>query len=471
MAEEEKEELRPKDKDVSTRRVFQCSSCNTYYEDWNLFLHMRNVHSRFICLLCLGLFPNANRLARHLLNRHGQTDNHFQSTADMMAWNQHRPCHLMCVSCESVEECVHGQPVRPHTCGQNNTSGAAVGEGGSTVAVLAAAAGKKSSSSSRSSAAKAKRRKNVSSDLEVVTAGSSGFKLKIKGLSSGSHTTQAVNEGEAEQEVGENALNEGPGDDNNNMDSAGYVAAVAAQGTDDEQKVGGGGGAFSFNFILSKKGLVRNPNPSRSKQRPHDDESEPERDVTDGQRHSEEPQSEEGKKEEAVPRLLLKIPKYVPVGSEESEEDEEDEEEDDEYDGEGEEDDEDEGKEDEKLSNETQFRPVKEEAVERADTESGDKEVKEQTAAAVCGAEQGGVAVKEEEDGVAVDRNNLEQGATTTSTLGEGGEVKSEQMMTVEKKGNDRRGRRMTVDQVLSVSFRSFRNRRFRKPPGRDALD
>ncbi|CAH2074694.1 unnamed protein product, partial [Iphiclides podalirius] len=36
-----------------TRKVYLCSACGTYYENWNLFLHMREMHNRHICLFCL----------------------------------------------------------------------------------------------------------------------------------------------------------------------------------------------------------------------------------------------------------------------------------------------------------------------------------------------------------------------------------------------------------------------------------
>lgn len=45
-----------------TRKVFLCSACGTYYENWNLFHHIRETHKRFICLLCLGIFPSSERL-------------------------------------------------------------------------------------------------------------------------------------------------------------------------------------------------------------------------------------------------------------------------------------------------------------------------------------------------------------------------------------------------------------------------
>jgi len=45
-----------------TRKVYLCSACGTYFENWNLFLHMRDIHKRHICLYCLGMFGQAERL-------------------------------------------------------------------------------------------------------------------------------------------------------------------------------------------------------------------------------------------------------------------------------------------------------------------------------------------------------------------------------------------------------------------------
>uniref|UniRef100_A0A1B0D5A3 C2H2-type domain-containing protein n=1 Tax=Phlebotomus papatasi TaxID=29031 RepID=A0A1B0D5A3_PHLPP len=92
----------PSGKCRNSRKVFLCSACGTYYENWNLFLHMREIHRKHICLLCLGMFPSAERLHHHLEGRHGilATDT---STGDTLR-NQlnSQMFYVMCVSCEHI---------------------------------------------------------------------------------------------------------------------------------------------------------------------------------------------------------------------------------------------------------------------------------------------------------------------------------------------------------------------------------
>lgn len=86
-----------------TRQVFLCSACGTYYEKWNLFLHMREVHRRLICLFCLGIFPSAEKLVNHLEHKHNQeydqynTRDEFRQVVTMAG-----QCCLMCCKCEHV---------------------------------------------------------------------------------------------------------------------------------------------------------------------------------------------------------------------------------------------------------------------------------------------------------------------------------------------------------------------------------
>lgn len=105
-------------------RVFQCACSNTYYENWNLFLHMREVHKKHICLICLGLFASAARLAQHLVNRH-KLDSKLEinSKRDLM---ENGSCYLMCETCEHVfhetddnfldDEGTSYQMLRNHLC-------------------------------------------------------------------------------------------------------------------------------------------------------------------------------------------------------------------------------------------------------------------------------------------------------------------------------------------------------------------
>lgn len=84
-----------------TRKVFLCSACGTYYENWNLFLHMREVHKRFICLYCLGMFSHSEKLSLHLISKHNCTPNNINTVEDF--FNIYKdPCFLMCCDCQKV---------------------------------------------------------------------------------------------------------------------------------------------------------------------------------------------------------------------------------------------------------------------------------------------------------------------------------------------------------------------------------
>ena len=84
-----------------TRKVYLCSACGTYFENWNLFLHMREIHKRHICLFCLGMFGQADRLSHHLTKKHSVTATSFTSVEDF--YNAFKgPCYLICCTCEKV---------------------------------------------------------------------------------------------------------------------------------------------------------------------------------------------------------------------------------------------------------------------------------------------------------------------------------------------------------------------------------
>ncbi|KYM94218.1 PREDICTED: uncharacterized protein LOC108781512 [Cyphomyrmex costatus] len=84
-----------------TRKVYLCSACGTYFENWNLFLHMRDTHKRHICLYCLGMFGQAERLSYHLMKKHSVPEMAFSSMEDF--YNAFKgSCYLICCSCEKV---------------------------------------------------------------------------------------------------------------------------------------------------------------------------------------------------------------------------------------------------------------------------------------------------------------------------------------------------------------------------------
>ncbi|XP_059061765.1 uncharacterized protein LOC131854648 [Achroia grisella] len=84
-----------------TRKVYLCSACGTYYENWNLFLHMREVHSRHICLFCLGMFSKAEKLSLHLTNKHNVQEFSYDNKKEFMdIYNG--TLYLMCCVCDEI---------------------------------------------------------------------------------------------------------------------------------------------------------------------------------------------------------------------------------------------------------------------------------------------------------------------------------------------------------------------------------
>lgn len=84
-----------------TRKVYLCSACGTYYENWNLFLHMREVHNRHICLFCLGMFSKAEKLSAHLTNKHNVQEFNYESKEDFFnVYNG--TLYLMCCMCDEI---------------------------------------------------------------------------------------------------------------------------------------------------------------------------------------------------------------------------------------------------------------------------------------------------------------------------------------------------------------------------------
>lgn len=83
------------------RRVYLCAACETYFENWNLFLHMREVHNRHICLFCLGMFAEAERLSDHLMKKHNVPEMAFASTEEFYGAFK-GSCNLVCCACETM---------------------------------------------------------------------------------------------------------------------------------------------------------------------------------------------------------------------------------------------------------------------------------------------------------------------------------------------------------------------------------
>lgn len=96
-----------------TRKVYLCSACGTYYENWNLFLHMREVHNRHICLFCLGMFSKAEKLSVHLTNKHNVKEFSYNSKEEFFnVYNG--TLYLMCCACDEI--CTEEDDFFNHDC-------------------------------------------------------------------------------------------------------------------------------------------------------------------------------------------------------------------------------------------------------------------------------------------------------------------------------------------------------------------
>ncbi|XP_030023491.1 uncharacterized protein LOC115442569 isoform X2 [Manduca sexta] len=96
-----------------TRKVYLCSACGTYYENWNLFLHMREVHNRHICLFCLGMFSKAEKLSSHLTNKHNVKEFSYNSKEEFFSV-YNGTLYLMCCECEEI--CSEQDDLFNHDC-------------------------------------------------------------------------------------------------------------------------------------------------------------------------------------------------------------------------------------------------------------------------------------------------------------------------------------------------------------------
>ncbi|CAB3252025.1 unnamed protein product [Arctia plantaginis] len=96
-----------------TRKVYLCSACGKYYENWNLFLHMRVVHNRHICLFCLGMFSKAEKLSSHLTNKHHVKQFNYDSKEEFLKVYK-GSYYIMCCVCNEI--CSEQDDFYNHDC-------------------------------------------------------------------------------------------------------------------------------------------------------------------------------------------------------------------------------------------------------------------------------------------------------------------------------------------------------------------
>lgn len=96
-----------------TRKVFLCSACGTYYENWNLYMHMLEYHKRYICLYCLGMFSVLNDLCQHIQSRHNLEPG-IKNTLEDFYNTYNEPCYVVC--CECNQQFNEGDNFFYHNC-------------------------------------------------------------------------------------------------------------------------------------------------------------------------------------------------------------------------------------------------------------------------------------------------------------------------------------------------------------------
>ncbi|XP_060528883.1 uncharacterized protein LOC132703566 [Cylas formicarius] len=84
-----------------TRKVFLCSACGTYYENWNLYMHMLEFHRRYICLYCLGMFSILEDLCQHIQSRHNLEPG-VKNSLDEFFSVYNEPCYIICCECNKL---------------------------------------------------------------------------------------------------------------------------------------------------------------------------------------------------------------------------------------------------------------------------------------------------------------------------------------------------------------------------------
>lgn len=149
---------------VKKERFFRCARCSTVHQCWNFFLHMREVHQRYICLYCSHVFASVEKLSLHLENKHDMDQRHF---ASIEAWRtlqtqEDRARYLVCCNCQASFE--RGSHFDDHDCAELMQPCALCGQkGGHANGCRNGSSTNNASSSNRKKAAARRKRKTAKS--------------------------------------------------------------------------------------------------------------------------------------------------------------------------------------------------------------------------------------------------------------------------------------------------------------------
>ncbi|ALC41047.1 MESR4 [Drosophila busckii] len=100
------------------QRYYRCARCTTVHQHWNFFLHMRDVHQRYICLYCSQVYAGVEKLSLHLENKHDMDQRHFNNVD---AWSslrgqEDRNRLLVCCNCQATFK--EGAQFVEHDCAE-----------------------------------------------------------------------------------------------------------------------------------------------------------------------------------------------------------------------------------------------------------------------------------------------------------------------------------------------------------------
>ncbi|KAH8305946.1 hypothetical protein KR018_004986 [Drosophila ironensis] len=100
-------------------RYYRCAQCSTVHQSWNFFLHLRDVHQRYICLYCSHVYLTVEKLSLHLENKHDIDQSHFTNKEQWLGQQQKedRVRYLVCCTCQATFG--QGGAYDEHVCAEN----------------------------------------------------------------------------------------------------------------------------------------------------------------------------------------------------------------------------------------------------------------------------------------------------------------------------------------------------------------
>ncbi|XP_041450337.1 uncharacterized protein LOC111081753 isoform X2 [Drosophila obscura] len=96
-------------------RFFRCAQCGTVHQRWNFFIHVRDVHQKYMCMYCSLTYATVEKLSLHLENKHDIDQSHLSKEAwSVQQQKEDRGRHLVCCSCQTTFP--QGSEFENHDC-------------------------------------------------------------------------------------------------------------------------------------------------------------------------------------------------------------------------------------------------------------------------------------------------------------------------------------------------------------------